>query len=277
MAKADSDPENLNSESKRLSPGSLSGRATGRDYAGSGADTDRRSEISRGIVLSLIESDEWLADQRKIYLGNNCPEQISRPVYAFLMRLAANMSKSERQRLWPFANRLGEPSPDRRHAIYSQQAYRFADWAVRELLPLAASTSTADIDGLEKIAALRPIVDRASAISAANAAISLSNCPGSLFAVAATGAEICSAARLSPEPSDPGDGLRVDSGARAGLRAESSARAAIRASVFALSCGVDQEVLLAMQLSLLDQFCPLPLQLPSRSLGPKLANCSISK
>jgi hypothetical protein len=82
------------------------------------------------------------------------------------------LNDDERQLLWQFTTRIVGSRADRE--TEQRRAYRMADWAVREVAPLALEAQGRGEEAA-KLRALDPVVDKATARADANAAYAAAN------------------------------------------------------------------------------------------------------
>jgi len=92
--------------------------------------------------------------------GFDCPEKICPTIFAFLVQTNNFFDQADRLRLWPFARRLAYSKSS--VPAEQERIYRLADWAIREVLPLAFAAEK-QVIAVGILKRLEPLVSRESA------------------------------------------------------------------------------------------------------------------
>jgi hypothetical protein len=152
------------------------------------------------------------------------------------------MKDDERHLLWPFTTRLAGSKADRE--TEQKRTYRMADWACREVTPLALEAASKD-EAARSLRELAPVTDRESAAAA-----------HAYAAHAAYAAHGAYAARTAA--------------AHAAYAARTAAAHAAYAAHAAAADYAYRPTILQMRLDLLDELCP-PAPLPSDVVTAQIA------
>lgn len=179
------------------------------------------------------------------------PSLVSPTIYKFVVYLSETMSSEERQRIWALAEPL--INSGRREELEEARAYRLADWAIREVLPLAIESSRQHGQDSACLRGLSPIRDKDTAqlaIVAGTASQSQASKAGVQALADCAFAAVRSAFMVIRCPESP---------SRCATIVSDSATAAV-------SAGVDKKVLVEMKLLLIDELC-------SPRLEPQINSC----
>lgn len=171
---------------------------------------------------------------------SDTPECACPVLSGFARRTNDWMHEEERQLLWPFTTRLVNSRGSKEET--RRRAYRMADWACREVAPLALEWA-GKAGGASELRGLPPVVDKGTA----EVASKMRRAAYAAYANHATyvaGCAAAAAAFIGPYP---------------GYAAAAGAHAADVAHASRFACPVQ------MRLSLLDELCP-PAPLPDDAL-----------
>jgi len=195
------------------------------------------------------------------------PAGVSESLYLFISRLKKQLNADEEHLLWQFASRLlnsNELSQEER----LNRAGFFADWAVREILPLALAESTLpDRFSAARLRHFAPITDPESAEDAIDLVLQISakskkdalrpgSNPGSLKTSGSPAQTSAAIAAIAAYASSAAKSLVTRPGSYncSWFAAVHAANAANRAE----AAGVNRETLIQMRIDLLDRICPAP-------------------
>jgi len=193
----------------------------------------KNSDTLLQIVSILIDPEERQANSK-------APPGVCPALYRFIFRPLCDISidAEEVEMLWPLAARLIDS--DSGTATGQRRAQRFADWAVREVLPLALEVNNCQAHA-KKLRRLKPIHDRASAAAAEQAA-----------KIFAGGAQSDSCRRAARDAAAAAYSARLWASS-AGSAAHYASSAAAHASA-----DIGRGKVLEMRTALLDEVCPDP-------------------
>jgi len=184
------------------------------------------------------------------------PDRVCSTLYEFAVRTRDSLRSDESPHLWQFAARLVDSQTD--PATESVRAFRFADWAVRELLPFVLESGQRS-DDAKRLHELDPIVNQATAQSVYEVIASLND-----TGVART---VAMAARFAFSSSFVTFGPDAQRNSKRDLLQPANPRrpfrqVAIYAAIASINAEhqsyVHRDTLVQMRLALLDQLCPAP-------------------
>jgi len=237
MAKADSEKQTIAElTSSRLGPDRFS---------------SARVSLNEGSPLAEII---WALDRNQP--GDpRTPERVCPALYSFSVSIDGALNQDDRAGLWPFATRLLDSKVD--SAAEQARAFQIADWAVREVAPLAFEF-WGQTQAAESLRALAPL-NKETADTASLVLHEAARAAGSQIQL------VASAEQALHEVS----GHAINSLCRADDCSEygafssiaehfagAAAAEAAEAAGAAESSGVDSELLSQISLNLLDRICP---------------------
>lgn len=184
-------------------------------------------------IVSMLAGEKW----------TDTPDCACPVLTSFAIATNDWMDDDERQLLWPFTTRLvgsrGGPTTTRDRAL------RMADWACREIVPLAMEAEGHKAEA-DKARSLNPIVGMESALMARDALQS--------YATHAATNAATYAAYAANYATDAAHAAHAANAAHAATAANAAAR-----------YPADRSTLIQMRISLLDELCP-PAPLPDDAL-----------
>jgi len=250
MAKADSDDVSLDRDPRALrrlakSAASLSSNS---DSCVARRDKEALTAISAMICAPVLDSNK----------PGRPPPGVSSSLYAFVRKLR---DAAGSENLWPFATRLAASSPlggTDREAAASRTAelarvFRLADWATREVAPLALDLVALNMQS-RLLRSLAPVQDSNSARAGADTANTAAVRASVASAGASNSADFARKAAVFAGRAD--DAFNVPDPVALAWAGAYAAGSAAAAAESAAAAGVDRQVLIAMQLSLLNELCP---------------------
>jgi hypothetical protein len=192
-------------------------------------------------VAGLLHTGQWTGDK---------PDCFCSALAAFGRCVNDWLRDDERHVLWPYTLRMGGTNDGRS----VERAFRFVDWAVREVTPVALEARGL-VDAARLLRQATPVVDETTARDAAAAAAAANAAAYAATAATAAAATATDAAYAATAAAYAAANAAANGAHRHLLRRLRAAAAAANAAV-AAAANAARPLVIDMCLAILDELCP---------------------